>query len=60
MGLLSFIVMGREGTLRFGCWYDDNAYEDDLVQEWITEIITAARHFLVSPTSDNHHMQANL
>ena len=59
IGELYLIVMGREGALRFGCWYDSNVYEEDLVQEWVAEIVAATRHFLVSP-SDHRRAQANL
>jgi hypothetical protein len=52
--------MGREGALAFGCWFDNNIYEEDLVKEWVTEITLAARHFLVSPINGTHPERANL
>jgi len=39
-------VMGNFGRLWVGCWWDGNAFDNDLVKEWVDEIAVAADFYL--------------
>ena len=43
---LYLTAVGSWGTLWVGCWWDGNVYANDLVEEWIDEMVATARFYL--------------
>jgi hypothetical protein len=39
-------VMGNFGRLWVWCWWDGNAYDSDLIKEWVDEVANAATFYL--------------
>jgi hypothetical protein len=45
-GMLYLTIMGNLGRLWIYCWWDENAYDADLIKEWVDEIAKAADFYL--------------
>jgi len=56
------IAMGRDGGMAFGCWFDGNVFDEQLIKEWVSEVVAATKHYLAVPSSKSNlqQTQANL
>lgn len=59
-GSIYLTVMGNFGRLWIGCWWDANAFDEDLIKNWVDEVAGAAKYYLGEEVDRPNELQARL